>query len=186
MKKIFASLICTILILNYHALAIASIIEMPAGTPVSLSFDKTLDADEIKEGDKVDLTVVEPVKINGFVAIKAGTPVTGEIVHLKNNGILGIPGEIKVGNIVLKTSQGDIIRFRGTIDDKGIRRGWANIGWILVWPLIFVKGDDAKIVSGSYRMMYTAGDYTISDSSLCQQKVPEKEIPVTFKTTKKH
>lgn len=184
MKKILVSLCCTILVLNFQVLAMASMIEIPAGTPVSLMFEKSLDADEIKQGDIVDLTVMEPVKINGFIAIKAGTPVTGEIVYLKNNGILGIPGEIKVGNLNLKTSQGDVIHLRGTIDDKGVRRAWANVGWIIVWPLVFVKGNDAKIASGSYRMMHTAGDYTISDSSLCLYKAPEKEIPVALKTKK--
>ena len=112
----------------------------------------------LSKGQNVDFVVLDPVTINGTIVIKSGTHVTAQVTKKKNNCILGIPGEIQIGNFKLINSNNDVINLRGTIVDKGTNRAWANIGWIIVWPLLFIKGNDGKVPAGSYHILYTIGD----------------------------
>lgn len=133
-------------------------IRIPAGTAVTVYLEKEIDADDVREGQNVDFVVLDPVTINGTIVIKSGTHVTAQVTKKKNNCILGIPGEIQIGNFKLINSNNDVINLRGTIVDKGTNRAWANIGWIIVWPLLFIKGNDGKVPAGSYHILYTIGD----------------------------
>ena len=79
----------------------------------------------------------------------------------KNNGILGIPGELELGNFEMVASNNDIIRLRGTVVDKGEGRYWANVGWFFLFPILFVKGDDGKIPVNSTHRLYTVEDINL-------------------------
>lgn len=133
-------------------------IRIPAGTAVTVYVEKEIDADDVREGQNVDFVVLDPFTINGLTVIKSGTHVTAQVVKKRNNCILGIPGEIQIGNFKLKNSDSGMINLRGTIIDKGTNRAWANIGWIIVWPLLLIKGNDGKIPAGSTHILYTIGD----------------------------
>ena len=71
-------------------------VTIPQGTLVVVQPAKLIDADKVRTGDKVLFSVTQPVKINGETVIKMGTEVNAKITKRKNNGILGIPGEIDV------------------------------------------------------------------------------------------
>ena len=74
---------------------------------------------------------------------------------LKNNFILGIPGELELTNFQLITGDNDPIPLRGNINDKGEGRYWAHIGWFFLFPLLLVKGGDGKIPATVQYTMYT-------------------------------
>ncbi len=91
MKKFFALLfLCLFIKSNVMAVTI------PQGTLVVVQPAKLIDADKVRTGDKVLFSVTQPVKINGETVIKMGTEVNAKITKRKNNGILGIPGELDV------------------------------------------------------------------------------------------
>ena len=71
-------------------------VTIPQGTLVVVQPAKLIDADKVRTGDKVLFSVTQPVKINGETVIKMGTEVNAKITKRKNNGILGIPGELDV------------------------------------------------------------------------------------------
>ncbi len=133
-------------------------IKIPAGTAISVSVENEIDADDVREGENINFVVLEPVSIDGTIVIKSGTHVTAQVIKKKNNFILGIPGEIEIGNFKLFNHNNEVINLRGAIIDKGAHRAWVNIGWIFVWPLLFVKGNDGKISAGTYKILYTIGD----------------------------
>ena len=133
----------------------ASEIKIPAGTAVTVSVEREIDADDVQEGQNIDFIVLDPVTIDGTPVIKSGTPVIAQVINKKNNFIFGIPGELEVGNFKLFNQNNGIINLRGSILDKGTHRAWANIGWILVWPLLFIKGNDGKIPAGTFKILYT-------------------------------
>ena len=145
----------------------ASEIKIPAGTAVTVSVEREIDADDVQEGQNIDFIVLDPVTIDGTPVIKSGTPVIAQVINKKNNFIFGIPGELEVGNFKLFNQNNGIINLRGSILDKGTHRAWANIGWILVWPLLFIKGNDGKIPAGTFKILYTIGDsyFKVNDAS---------------------
>ena len=153
MKKILALFLVCILM---QAQAMAAI--LPSGSVVHVKPTKTIDADKVKEGDQVEFQVILPVKANGVVLVKPGTIVTGEIIHKKNNFILGVPGNIEVGNFRIYIDDKDPITLRGTVLDEGDNRYWVHIGWFFLFPVLFVKGDDGKINMNSNHVLYTVDD----------------------------
>lgn len=156
MKKIL-SVIFTVLLLQIQAFAVV----IPDSTPVIVQPMKMIDADNYKLGDQVKFAVLQPVKIDGKVVIKSGTEVLAQTIKKKNNFILGIPGEIEVGNFHIVTPSNEIIRLRGSISDKGNGKYWAHIGWFFLFPLLLVKGNDGKIPANSTLILYTIEDVNL-------------------------
>lgn len=134
---------------------------IPQGTLVVVQPLKTIDADDVKVGENVKFRIVNPVKVNGEVVFPHGTEVDAKIIKRKNNGILGIPGEIVIGEFKIITQNNEIIHLSGIVSDSGDNRYWANVGWIFVWPLLFVKGNDGKVFSHTTHMLYVAEEYEI-------------------------
>lgn len=134
---------------------------LPAGTAVNVHSVQEIDADEVKAGDIVSFIVTHPVKYNDKVVIKAGTEVKAQVTKRKNNCILGIPGTLEIGNFKIYKTDGEFLGLRGTVIDKGEQRYWANIGWIMVFPLLFIKGDDGKIPMNLDYILYTVDDISL-------------------------
>ena len=44
--------------------------------------------------------------------------------------------------------------------NKGEDKYWVNLGWLFIFtiPFVFIKGDDGKISTGKYQILYTIGD----------------------------
>ncbi len=156
MKKILSVIMLSLLLQSQIYAA-----TIPEGTMVVVQPQKGIDADNVKTGDRVNFAVIHPVKVNNEVVIKSGREVTAEVVKKKNNGILGIPGELELGNFEMVASNNDIIRLRGTVVDKGEGRYWANVGWFFLFPILFVKGDDGKIPVNSTHRLYTVEDINL-------------------------
>lgn len=156
MKKIFALLLVGFFL---HTQVMAAV--LPSGSVVHVKPTKTIDADKVKEGEQVEFQVVLPVKANGTVLIKPGTIVTGQVTQKKNNFILGVPGNIEIGNFRIYLDDKDPITLRGNVFDEGENRYWVHIGWFFLFPVLFVKGEDGKINMNSNHVLYTVDDYTL-------------------------
>ncbi len=158
-KKIFSLIIFFIIISTHYGSVLAKEIKIPAGTPIMIYSEKEIDADDVKMNENISFVVQNPVYVNDKIVIKADTEVVGQVIKRKNNSILGISGEIQVGNFKIKHSN-QVINLRGTIINKGDNRAWVNLGWIfwITLPMVFIKGNDGKIPAGTYQMLYTIGD----------------------------
>ena len=150
MKKIISLVLC----LSFISLQASAII-LPEGKAIPVKPVQDLNADNLKQGETVIFEVAQPVKVNGNVVVKQGTEVTAQVAKLKNNFILGIPGEMELTNFQLITNDNDSILLRGNIRDKGEGRYWAHVGWFFLFPLLFVKGGDGKIPATVQYTMYT-------------------------------
>lgn len=140
--------------INYPV--IAQTVIMEAGKPITLRAEKRLDADELKAGQIVNFIVETPVKVGDNTVIKAGELVEGRVAVRKNNFIFGIPGALSINDLKTKTLTGQDVRLRGSIDDKGDSRYWANFGWIIyIFPLLFVKGNDGIIEADTPFTLFT-------------------------------
>lgn len=155
MKKILSTLLVFTL-LQLHAIAAV----IPEGTIISVQPKRLIDADKVTEGAPVYFETTYPVKVNGKTVIKPGTEVSARVIKRKNNFILGIPGELEIGNFELRTSNSDVIPLKGTVLNEGEGRYWAHVGWFFLFPLLFIKGNDGKIP-----VSYSVNLYTIEDSN---------------------
>lgn len=158
-KKILSILFCLTLLLLQNLTAVAQTIRIPAGTPITIYVEEEIDADDVQLNQNINFMVLDPIYINNKLVIKSGTSVTGQVIKLKNNSILGISGEIQIGNFRIADSN-QVINLRGNITNKGTNRAWVNVGWFfwVALPLIFIKGNDGKISAGTYQILYTIGD----------------------------
>lgn len=166
-RKMLSCLLCFLLISLQNLPVLAQTIKIPAGTPITVYVDAEIDADDVQVDENINFIVQDPVYINDKLAIKSGTSVVGQVVKLKNNSILSIPGEIQIGNFRISDSN-QIINLRGNITNKGTNRAWVNVGWFfwVALPLLFVKGNDGKISAGTYQILYTVGDNFIKLDNL--------------------
>ena len=158
MKKII-SILLILLFMQMQVLAQT----LPQGTLVIVQPSKIIDADDVQLGDTVSFTTLKPVKVNGKVVINQGTEVTAKVTKRKNNGILGIPGEIEISDFMIVTQNNEIIHLCGVAQNKGDGRYWANAGWVFIItiPLLFIKGNDGKILTNTSYMLYTAEDVNL-------------------------
>lgn len=134
---------------------------LPAGTPVQVTIDKMIDADEVKVGEVIPAHISAPIKHNGKVIFPMGTPIKGTVVRKRNNSIAGIPGSIELGGFKIITPDGGVLPLTGNLQRKGNNRvAGSLIGAYFVLLPIFVKGQDGKIESGAESTMYTAQEWS--------------------------
>ena len=72
-----------------------------------------------------------------------------------------MPGKVQVGNFSLITEDNQQVYLCGIMQNKGMGREWANIGWFFLFPLLFIKGEDGKIEAGRYQIMHTVNDVAL-------------------------
>lgn len=140
-------------------------LKIPAGTSVTVYNSQEINADNLEKGQNIEFTVDNPVIIDGKTVIQAGTRVSAQVLNKKNNFIFGIPGEIQVGNFKLHNIGNKQIDMMGSITEKGESRYWAHIGWLIVWPLLMVKGGDGIIPAGQRYTIHTIGDIYLNPNT---------------------
>ena len=114
MKKILSALLIGLFIQTQVCAKI-----LPQGTLVMVQASTIIDADDVKLGETVSFKTLKPVKVNGEVVIPQGTEVNAKVTKRKNNGILGIPGEIEVSEFQIMTQNNEVINLSGIVQDKG-------------------------------------------------------------------
>jgi hypothetical protein len=68
-------------------------IEIPEGTKVKVRLDQQLSSETAKEGDPVQLSVTDDIKIGSVVVIKGGTVVTGKVLSaVPTSGVPALAG----------------------------------------------------------------------------------------------
>jgi hypothetical protein len=67
---------------------------LPEGLVIPLLTAERLSSKHAATGDMVALTVAEDVKIDGVVAIPAGTPAKGQVADASGTGALGTAGKL--------------------------------------------------------------------------------------------
>ncbi|HYE46171.1 MAG TPA: hypothetical protein VEA44_10410 [Caulobacter sp.] len=70
---------------------------VPAGTRVRLATTTTLNSMSVKTGDRVELTLVEPIRLGDREVVPAKTKAAGVVTFASGKGVAGRPGQIVVG-----------------------------------------------------------------------------------------
>ena len=114
------------------------------------------------DGDPVEFTLAEDLKVNGVVVAKAGSKAVGEVTNAKKAGMMGKAGELNVRLDYLKV--GDIkVHLRGTKGKEGESgTGTAVALTVLFGPIGLIKhGKDIDIKQGTPLKAFVGDDIAL-------------------------
>lgn len=119
-----------------------------AGAPVGvvLSQALTTKGKGLTVGQVIQLEVAQDVLHNGRVVIPARSPVEGVLTHVRNKGMWGKSGAIKL-SISSVSINGTKIRLKGEMDSRGQTGTAGVVGAIVALPIagFFVTGTSAEM-----------------------------------------
>lgn len=138
------------------------------GTPIALKMSETITTKgkKLEVGYRVHLEVMEPIMVNGVVAVPAGSPAIGEVTDVRNKGMWGKSGKINA-RLLYVTVNGRQIRLSGQFDDKGVTGTAGVIGAIAFLPVagFFTTGTSATIAQGAGVKGFIDEDVPVSVSA---------------------
>jgi hypothetical protein len=141
-------------------------VKLQEGTSIRLTLKEELNSKKASVGDPVEMEVSEDVEIDGYVVIKAGTHVKGEVTQNSKAKMLGKQGTLDF--IVTFTSSVDNqnIRLRSTrkFEGKNKSAGMA-VAAAFALPALFIKGKEAVIPKGTQLSAFVDNSYTIQIGS---------------------
>lgn len=132
--------------------------------PLRLLEELTTEGKRLRVGNRFRMETSEPLMINGYTVIPAGTPAVGEITDVRNKGMWGKSGKL-VARLLYLTVNGRQIRLSGGFDDKGVAGG---IGAVAVSAIVFapagffMTGTSARVPSGTVVRGYIDEDVPLA------------------------
>ena len=94
---------------------------VPSGTKVACRLEQTISSATADEGQQVQLTVTENVKINDQIVIPQGSACVGTIVLATAKRSMGRSGKLDFSIDKVRTADGDMVPLRYTMQKK-VRR----------------------------------------------------------------
>ena len=129
------------------------------GTEVKLKFRDNLSSKTAAEGDPVNLTLDQDLRVGEVTVVKAGAVAVGTISQAKKSGMLGRPGEL---NMRLEHLQaGDTrVRLRGSKGKQGEGKEGTTVALtVLFGPIGLIKhGKNVEIKEGTPLLAYVDQD----------------------------
>jgi hypothetical protein len=126
--------------------AAGNVLRVGTPIPVVLSEHLTTKGKSLKVGQRVQLEVAQDVLLNGRVAIPARSPVEGVLTEVRNKGMWGKSGAIRLA-IRSVNINGMNIRLKGDMDTRGDTGTAGVVGALVVMPVagFFVTGTSAEM-----------------------------------------
>ncbi len=122
------------------------------GTEIQLKLQEKLSTEgkKLRVGQHFQLSVIEPVSVDGQVVIPVGSPATGEITEVRNKGMWGKSGHL-TASLLYVSVNGRQIRLTGTFDDKGVTGTGGVVAAVVFIPVVgfFTTGTSARVEAGS-------------------------------------
>lgn len=79
---------------------------VPAGTVMEVAFESELSSETSKAGDTFVATVIDPIMVNGEVAIDSGSTVTGTVVEVQSSKRIGGKSKLNLRFDTLQPADG--------------------------------------------------------------------------------
>jgi hypothetical protein len=133
--------------------AAGNVLRAGAPIPVVLSEFLTTKGKNLKVGQRVQLEVAQDVLLNGRVVVPARSPVEGVLTEVRNKGMWGKSGAIRL-HINSVNINGTSIRLKGDMDTRGETGTAGVVGAIVVLPVagFFVTGTSAEMPLKTLRL----------------------------------
>jgi hypothetical protein len=142
---------------------------IPDGTKLRVRLEQTVSSATADEGQTVELSVAEAIKINGETVIADSARVTGTVTQVKERGRMGKAGKLDFSVDRVRAADGEWIPLRYTLNKKtgeghSTRNGIITAGVAFVfWPaapfVLLAKGKDITINKGVTFDVFTDADH---------------------------
>jgi hypothetical protein len=156
-------------------------VTIPDGTKLRVRLDQTISSATADEGQTVELSVAEPIKIGDQVVIPEGARVTGTITTAEAKRRMGRSGKLDFSIDRVRAVDGEWLPLRYEINKKSgeshaVRTGVITAGVAVVfWPaapvMLLMKGKDTTINKG------VAFDVFTDVNHLVQKAAPSQGAP---------
>lgn len=161
MKNLFLILV-TLFCINLST--VAQTITLQEGTVVRVELLETLDSRLAKVGDIVNLRVDDDVEVDGKIAVKRGTEVTGRVTISQASKMIGKKGMLDFTIDYTKSVTGKNIRLNTTTNGGGGKSmtGGVIVAAAIVSPLfLLAKGKNVTLEKGRVFSAYVGQDYEL-------------------------
>ena len=142
---------------------------IPSGTKVACRLEQTISSATADEGQQVQLSVTESVKINDQIVIPQGSACVGTIVLASARKSMGRSGKLDFSIDKVRTGDGEMVPLRYTMqkrsgEGKGLSTGVMTAGAaVLFWPaapfFLIRKGKDININKGIVIEVFTDAEH---------------------------
>jgi hypothetical protein len=153
----------------------AAQITVPDGTKLRVRLDQTISSGSAEQGQAVELSVTEAVKINDQTVIPEGARVTGTVTEAQEKRHMGRAGKLDFSIDRVRASDGEWIPLRYTINKKSggshaVSTGVMTAGAaILFWPaapaFLLIKGKDVTINKGVIFDTFTDQNHVLATAT---------------------
>jgi hypothetical protein len=128
----------------------ANVLRAGTSVPLTMAEPLTTKGKNLKVGQRFQLQTAAPVTVNGVTVIPVGSPATGEITEVRNKGMWGKSGRINA-RVLYVRANGRQIRLSGQLDDKGTTGTAGVVGAVALLPVagFFMTGTSANIPLGA-------------------------------------
>lgn len=156
--------LCSALFLVSSLVAFAQqTVVVTAGTTIPLESVKAVRAADVHEGESVDFRVSRDVKVDGKVAIPAGTLAKGTVYEAKRSTAFGTRGRLGIKLRYLTLPSGDQVSFTSSdVYIKGVNRTALSVVIFCCTCLPFPCGGKAEMPTGYEVDATVANNTTIS------------------------
>lgn len=161
--------------LLFFAAVAAAQTTVPDGTKIRCRLDQTLTSATADQGQAVELSVAEPVRVGNTVVIPEGARVTGTVTEAQEKRHMGRAGKLDFSIDRVRAADGEWIPLRYTVNKKSggshaVSTGVMTAGAaVLFWPaapaFLLIKGKDVTINKGVVFETFTDGDHTLGGPS---------------------
>src|SRR5690349_7079678 len=145
---------------------------IPDGTKLRIRLDQTISSATAEEGQTVELSVTEPVRVGDTVVIPEGSRVTGTVTQAQEKRRMGRAGHLDFSIDRVRAMDGQWIPLRYTLNKKNgeshaVRTGVITAGVAAAfWPaapvFLLMKGKDTNINQGVIFYAYTDQNHMLA------------------------
>lgn len=156
---------------------------IPNGTKISARLEQTLSSATAEQGQQVQLSVTENVRVGDTIVIPQGSPVLGTIVLAQEKRRMGRTGKLDFSVDKVRAADGEFIPLRYTMQkreggSKSVSTGIMTAGAaVLFWPaapfFLLRKGKDVDINKGIIFEVFTDQDHALRSAR------PISSVPAT-------
>ncbi len=142
---------------------------LSAHTPIVVKSIETISTKTITSGQSVNFVTVGDVKDEkGNILITSGTPVSATVNFAKSKDLIGKSGELTINDFHTTAVDGTYIPLSGSIsnspDDKTTLSVVLSV--IVCFLFLLMKGEDAQLVEGTTKTVYTISETYIKTNNI--------------------
>jgi len=149
----------------------AAEVTIPDGTKLRVRLDQSISSATAEQGQAVELSVTEAVKVGGQIVVPDGARVTGTVTEAHEKRHMGRAGKLDFSIDRVRSADGEWVPLRYTVtkksgDSHAVRTGVITAGAaVLFWPaapaFLLMKGKDITLNKGMIFDTFTDQDHVL-------------------------